>query len=40
MSLPDLGTLGPNAPFLLVLQEREGGNGGYRLKHTPTGGAA
>lgn len=39
--LPDLGTLGPNpnAPFLLVLQEREGGNGEYRVEYTPTGGA-
>lgn len=37
--LPDLSTLGPdpNAPFLLVLQERQGGPGEYRLEYTPSG---
>ncbi|MDO7876852.1 hypothetical protein Q5H93_19055 [Hymenobacter sp. ASUV-10] len=37
--IADLSTLGPdpNAPFLLVLQERQGGPGEYRLEYTPSG---
>ena len=37
--LADLSILGPNpnAPYLLVMQLNEGGEGTYRLEYTPTG---